>query len=208
MRNGLQKIKKRFGEIIAIIFALSGLILFFGNRKWFPDFYNPKFMAVMAFISAFLIILPCLIFKAKNDFKKQQLLNFTQLSLIIILTLSGLGGLGLFKIYKTGFEYDKLLHFFVPFISMIVISRFGLQWYEWSFKKSVVLAVILVLIGGIVWELFEFAMDYFFKTQMLGQYGESIIKDTVWDCISNILGIISGTVVSIKLGRPLKRHDS
>lgn len=201
--------KKGFREIVVGIFILVGLILFFGNQEWFPDFYNPKFMAVIAFISAFLIVLPRLIFKTNNDFKKQQSLNFLQAGLIIILTLNGLGALGFFQLYKIGFGYDKLLHFITPFIFMIVFSHFGFQWYEWSLKKSVVSAAILVFMGGFVWELFEFLGDTIFGTQMLGQYGVSVLKDTIWDCIFNFFGIISGIIVSTKLNRfTLKRHGS
>ncbi|HUT96246.1 MAG TPA: hypothetical protein VMW82_01615 [Candidatus Paceibacterota bacterium] len=201
MENETRKTKKRYGEITASIFTLNGLVLFFGNRTWFPDFYNPKFMAMAAFASAFLIILPRLIYKVKDDPKKQQSLNLLEVSLIIGLGLSGLGGLGLFRLSEAGFEYDKLIHFLVPFIFTIVICYFGSQWYGWSFKKSVILGASLVFIGGIIWEIFEFLADTLLGTQMRGYYGEFIVKDTTLDMIFNMLGIISGVLVSTKLGR-------
>lgn len=206
MESEPRKTKKRYSEITASIFTLNGLVLFFGDRTWFPDFYNPKFMAMAAFVSAFLIILPPLIYKTRNDLKKQQLLNFLQISLIIVLVLNCLGALGLFQLYKTGFEYDKFIHFLVSFISMVVICCFGLQWYEWGFKKSVVLAIILVFIGGIVWELFEFLGDTFLGTQMHGHYGEFIVKDTALDMIFNALGIISGIFVSTKFSKVIHNY--
>lgn len=206
--NNILKKNGRFVKIAIGIFVFVGLILFLGRKEWFPDFYNPKFMAMMAFISAFLIVLPRLIFKTNNDLKKQQSLNFLQAGLIIILALNGLGALGLFQLYRVGIQYDKLVHFIGPFIFIIIVSRFGFQWYKWSLKKSIILAAILVFIGGFIWELFEFFMDYLFRTQMLGQYGEFAFKDTIWDIIFNMFGIISGIVASIKLNGFLKRQDS
>ncbi len=193
--------KRKIDEIIAEIFAIAGLILFFGKREWFPDFYNPKFMAVMAFLSSFLIFLPRLFFKTSDDAEKQKSLNFLQTGLVIILLLNGLGSLGFFQMYKIGFEYDKFLHFVVPFVSTTVIGRFGFQWYGWSFKKSVILAASIVLLGGFIWEFFEFFGDYFLKTQMLGYYGKFIVKDTVWDLIINAIGIASGIVAFAKFDK-------
>jgi hypothetical protein len=195
--------RRKTNEIIAAIFVIAGLILFFGNREWFPDFYNPKFMAVMAFLSSFLIFLPRLIFRTNGDFEKQRELNFLQTVLAAILLLNGLGSLGLFQLYKIGFEYDKLLHFVVPFISVITIGRFGFRRYGWNFKKSIVLAASIVFLGGLIWELFEYFGDYFFETQMLGYYGEFIVKDTVWDLIFNTLGIAVGVIYCIRSLRSL-----
>ena len=176
MENEPHKTKRKYSEIIASIFTLNGLVLFLGDRRWFPDFYNPKFMAMMAFISAFLIILPRLIYKAKDNHEKQRLLNLLEISLIIVLALGGLGGLGLFRLYDIGFAYDKFIHFLIPFIFTIVICRFGSQWYRWSFKKSVILGATLVFMGGIAWEIFEFVADTTIGTQMRGYYGEFIAK--------------------------------
>jgi hypothetical protein len=202
MENEPRKTKKKYSEIIASIFALNGLVLFLGDQEWFPDFYNPKFMAMIAFISAFLIILPRLIYKTKGDPKKQRLLNFLEINLIIVLALSGIGGLGLYRLSEAGFAYDKFIHFLVPFIFTIVAYYFGSQWYGWSFKKSIILGAILVFMGGIIWESFEFLADTFLKTQMRGYYGESIARDTAFDLIFDMFGIIGGMiVVSTKLGK-------
>ena len=206
MESEPRKTKKRYSEITASIFTFNGLVLFFGDRTWFPDFYNPKFMAMAAFVSAFLIILPRLIYKAKGDPKKQQLLNLLEVSLIIGLGLSGLGGLGLFRLSGAGFEYDKLIHFFIPFIYTVVICCFGSQWYGWSFKKSVVLGATLIFMGGIVWEIFEFLADTLFGTQMRGYYGQYIAKDTTLDMIFNAFGIISGIFVSAKFNKVIHNY--
>ena len=194
---------KRTNKFIAAVFIIAGLILIFGKREWFPEFYRPQFMGIIAFVSALLIILPRFIFSARGgsafsgkpsseELNKQKSLNLLQAVLVVGLALNSLGALGLFQLYKIGFEYDKLIHFVVPFLSVIAFSRFGLDWYGWSFGKSIILAAVLVILGGFLWELFEFFGDRLFKTEMSGYYGKFIIKDTVWDLAMNLFGVIGG----------------
>ncbi len=194
---------KRTNKFIAAVFIIAGLILIFGKREWFPEFYRPQFMGIIAFVSALLIILPRFIFSARGgsafsgkpsseELNKQKSLNIFQAVLVAGLVLNSLGALGLFQFYKIGFEYDKLIHFVVPFLSVIAFSRFGLDWYGWSFGKSIILAAVLVILGGFLWELFEFFGDRLFKTEMSGYYGKFIIKDTVWDLAMNLFGVIGG----------------
>lgn len=191
------------GKFIAAVFIIAGLILIFGKREWFPDFYRPQFMGIIALLSAFLIVLPSLIFSARGGFafgekpspeelNKQKSLNLLQAVLVAGLALNSLGALGLFQLYKIGFEYDKLLHFVVPFLSVMAFSRFGLDWYGWSLKKSIILSTVLVILGGFFWEFFEFFGDRLFKTEMSGYYGKFIIKDTIWDLAMNFFGVIGG----------------
>ena len=194
---------KKASKFIAAVFIIAGLILIFGKREWFPEFYRPQFMGIIAFVSALLIILPRFIFSARGgsafsgkpsseELNKQKSLNLLQAVLVVGLALNSLGALGLFQLYKIGFEYDKLIHFVVPFLSVIAFSRFGLDWYGWSFGKSIILAAVLVILGGFLWELFEFFGDRLFKTEMSGYYGKFIIKDTVWDLAMNFFGVIGG----------------
>ena len=184
---------KRTNKFIAAVFIIAGLILIFGKREWFPEFYRPQFMGIIAFVSALLIILPRFIFKpSSEELNKQKSLNLLQAVLVVGLALNSLGALGLFQLYKIGFEYDKLIHFVVPFLSVIAFSRFGLDWYGWSFGKSIILAAVLVIFGGFFWELFEFFGDKLLKTEMSGYYGKFIIKDTVWDSAMNFFGVVAG----------------
>lgn len=183
---------KKMGKFTTAIFAVAGLILIFGRQEWFPVFYRPQFMGMMALFSALLIILPNLIFKPLNDSLKQKVLENFNRVLIVILLLNGLGALGFFQLYKVGFEYDKFLHFAVSFLSIIIIADFCHKWYKFTFLKSLVSAAALVIIGGFLWEFFEFFGDRFFKTEMLGYYGKFIAKDTVWDLTMNFFGAIGG----------------
>lgn len=192
MKN-IQKISK----ITAIVFVIAGLVFIFGKQEWFPDFYRPQFMGVIALFSAFLIVLPRFIFEpSSEELNKQKSLNLLQAVLVVGLVLNSFGALGLFQLYKIGFEYDKFLHFVVPFLSVMVFSCFGFNWYGWSFRKSIILSTVFVILGGFFWELFEFFGDRFFKTEMLGYYGKFIIKDTIWDLATNFFGIVGGIIAS------------
>lgn len=197
MKN-IQKISK----ITAIVFVIAGLVLILGKQEWFPEFYRPQFMGIIAFISAFLIVLPRFIFEpSSEELNKQKSLNLLQAVLVVGLVLNSLGALGLFQLYKIGFEYDKLLHFIVPFLSVIVFNRFGLDWYGWSFGKSIILSTVLVILGGFLWEFFEFFGDNLLKTEMSGYYGKFIVKDTVWDLIINFFGVIAGILSFVFIKR-------
>ncbi len=188
----------KFIKFSVIAFIAGSLILFFGKGNWFPDFYNPKFMGVIGLLCACLIILPRLVFKSAISEIKEKALTFLQNILAIILLLNAAGALGLFQLYKIGFEYDKFLHFIVPSLIVIALTYFNYHWYDiQKFGKSLILSTILVIVGGFAWELFEFLGDSILKTQMLGYYGKFISEDTFWDLIMNGLGSIAGIFISI-----------
>ncbi|MDP1629776.1 MAG: DUF2238 domain-containing protein, partial [bacterium] len=115
-------------------------------------------------------------------------------SLTAGLSLNGLGALGL---YRAGFGYDKILHFFIPFLFTIVIAYFCRQWYKLTFKKSIILPMILIFLAGLLFELLECASDNLLNTKMMGYYGKSIVEDTVLDLIAGFFGIIGGALILI-----------
>ncbi len=194
----------KFIKFSVIIFIIGSLILLFGEREWFPDFYNPKFMGVIGLISVLVIAAPRFIFKNPKTSAEEQVrspkksLDFLQNAIAVSSLLNAAGGLGLFQLYKIGFEFDKMNHFAVQAILVFAVSNFCYHWYQMKFKKSLILAAMLIFLGGFVWEFFEFLSDAILGTQTMGHYGKFIIKDTVWDLIMNILGIITGAIISIK----------
>lgn len=178
-------------------FLLAGLVFILGNASWFPDFYAPKLFGIFSFISAFFIILPKFLFRSKPDelgMKKESLINF-QIALAISLILNGFGSLGLFQLYKVGFEYDKMVHFITGLIMTIAFSRLLFYRYEFSFTKAVFLSAFLMLVAGALWEIFEFLSDFILGTKTLGVYGAQIKKDTILDLVFDFLGIVAGILV-------------
>jgi len=179
--------KQKFLNIFIWAFLIAGLILILGKKDWFPDFYSPKFFGLFSFVSAFLIILPSLIFRADESVKKEALLNL-RIVMAVSLLLNGLGSLGLFQLYKFGFEYDKVIHFGIALMLVIPLSSFIFYWYGLNFKKSVFMAVMIMISAGFVWELLEYFADLIFGTKTFGVYGTEVIKDTILDLVMDFAG--------------------
>jgi len=180
---------QKIGRIIAILFIVGGLILIIGKKIWFPEFYNPIFMGLMGFVSAFLVVSSRLFLKPKNQ-QQEKVLDMIQTGMVFGLVFSALGALGLFQLYKVGIQYDKILHFLNSFILTTIVIRSYEGWQGFGFEKSLSFSVMIVFSGGVVWEMYEFLGDTLIGTQMLGYYGQLATKDTIWDMIMNWSGII------------------
>lgn len=194
---------KNFVNYSAMIFALAGSLLIAGNRDWFPAFYNPLYMGIAAYASMMAILsLPIIFCTKESDPAKESAVTGLQVALTFILITNGLGALGLYKLYEYGFQYDKLVHFANAFVATAASVWFLHAWYGVSRKKALSWMILFIFFCGIGWEVFEFLSDTLFGTQTLGEYGQYVLQDTVWDVISNTLGILSATAfVLYKLAR-------
>ncbi|MEK7149927.1 MAG: hypothetical protein AAB757_03090 [Patescibacteria group bacterium] len=192
---------RKFINFSIAIFIVAGLILFIGKKEWFPDFYNPDFMSAISFIGALIIILPSFLFKSENPNKQKAVIKIQNV-FAAALILNGIGSLGGFKLYLIGFEYDKLVHFLVSFILFFGLVGFISDWKEISYKKAAVISIIIIFSSGVAWEILEFLFDFFFKTQTSGVYGKDVIKDTAFDLIYNILGLLSATLLKTRKVNP------
>lgn len=188
---------KKFINFSLALMIIAGLALLFGKANWFPSFYQPKFMGFASFASAFLIILPKIIFRPLGEKKKESLIKL-QFYTALALMLNGLGGLGFFQLYRYDLPYDKIVHFIVPLMATIGFTQFVCAWWNWQFKKVVFAVGILTMIGGIGWEIFEYLSDLLLKTKTFGIYGEYINKDTIMDIFFNVSGIITGVIILLK----------
>lgn len=189
---------------------LTSLILILGPRKWFPEFYEPRFMGLMILISAFLPYLPPKILNVDTNRKKIAMKKF-QGMLAISLTLNGLGELGLYKMYEViGFPYDKLAHFLVSMILTFGAYYLLRVWGKISLYKSILASLFLVLVLGLVWEMLEALSDFTLHTKIWGYYGNHLWEDTFGDIISDILGSLVGAMIlylkhkNIILAKPVK----
>lgn len=184
---------KKFVKFSIIYFLISGFIFLIGKQEWFPDFYNPIFVGVMSFISALLIALPALL--GKYFFiKDRSLTEHFQAITAFTLILSSFGTLGLFQLYKVGFQYDKLVHFIVPFLFTIeAIKIFN---SKNGFIAKLIIAGLTIMMAGVAWELLEFLSDMIFKTKTWGIYGMNKWSDTKIDIVFNTFGILSALTYS------------
>jgi hypothetical protein len=110
----------------------------------------------------------------------------------IAFMLNALGELGLYQLYKYGFQYDKVIHFISSFLFVLVLASIIEMWNKVSIERALRISVILVLIGSILWEFFEFFSDLVFKTSEFGIYGKYKVSDTMFDIIFDIIGIFIG----------------
>lgn len=124
---------------------------------------------------------------------------------LIIIILSLLGETFTLNLYNRFFYYDKILHFFNPFlISFIIIYRLkdnGLTKYTYFFT-----VLIVVGIGGIA-EIYEWVNDIFLNNFMQGvvdvQYRLLMdrMQDTMLDLIFNLIGSVSSCLIIFKTER-------
>ncbi|MBI2010655.1 MAG: hypothetical protein HYS89_00205 [Candidatus Colwellbacteria bacterium] len=182
-----------FIKLLIAAYLATAALLFFGNPNWFPEFYRPRLMAILALVSIFIIFLPRMIFHNSDSKAKTKVLDELEGVTAISLFINGLGGLGLYKLYLVGFPYDKLAHLVVSFIFIVALSRFIEIWYGKTFNKALLIAAILVTVTGLGWEVVEVTSDKVLHTQLLGGGSSQILADTVWDIVMDFLGVIFGT---------------
>jgi hypothetical protein len=115
------------------------------------------------------------------------------------------GEVGLYQLYRVGFPYDKVLHFGFPLLVAVALTDF-FRTFKMLPKKAIITAVGAVIAGGIVWELFEFLMDYFFNTKLFGIDGSFLVKDTAWDLICDSIGSLCGGIAAFLSYNPYQRY--
>jgi VanZ family protein len=209
MTKFINKIKELIPSValqrVMVFFVAVAFILLFGKRGWFPDFYNPNFMAGMIFFAIFSVALVRIVFCVDENKKhisvqeQRHVLSVAQKILTVSWLLDAFGMFGAFQLYKVGLEYDKLLHFFNSFILTILIIYLLEKWDNWSIRKSLIFAFLIFAFCGFLVEAFEMAGDALFQTQMWGQYRQIAVYDTKWDLIFNTLGAFLAAISYTKI---------
>lgn len=185
---------KDFFGFSSLLLILIGLILLFAPERLFPSFYRPQFMGTVALLSPLLIYLPKFFLNRGTPQKKNLVREMR--SVIAFSLLVNIGGeLGLFQLYRYGFEYDKFAHFLVSMLFAFVLGEALREWEGFSVKKIVWLVFFIVFSSGVLWEIFEATSDYLFKTQEWGVYGAHLAIDTYKDFVFNTLGALAGIIV-------------
>jgi len=189
--------------------AIAGLILLVLPVNWFPTFYDVRYMGLAGILNAaFIGLLPLCLLVSKNmpeAQKKNDAAQSFQFLLAVIFLGNALGDLGLYQLYKVGFQYDRLLHLFVPALMVIIITivlrdRFNVRQ---SYAISSAFAIILACVLG--WEIFEFLSDHVANTHISGVYGLDMSNDTKWDIVLDELGSASGILALIFIPNPVRK---
>ena len=162
--------KNFFPKIAIAFFVVTGLVLLLTDKSIWPSFYDLPYMGWAALVCALAIFLMPERFKS---------------ALALILLFNASGDLGLYELYKYGFEYDKVIHFVSPLIATLALARtFGIR-----------RATMIVIAGALTWELFEYLSDLLIKTHLFGVYRHQIFRDTLMDLLMNLLGITGAILI-------------
>lgn len=167
------------------------LLLIFLPNTALPDFYKSYFMAGVSTVSVVVVFLFGYFFST-NDKKQNDVVEYCQAALAVSIGLNGIGGLGLYKLYKVGIPYDKIMHFVIPVILLVFGAYFLVHRFNKTKKYAIVFMIIAVFVGSVLWEGVEVGQDRIFGTKTAGVYGEDYINDTILDIVSAIAGLAVG----------------
>lgn len=184
-----------FLKITTCALVVIGLFMLCGYRSWFPDFYHPLYFGTLALFSPLLIYLPPLFLKGETAHRKNAIRNIQVIIAFSLLTNLA-GQLGLYQLYKFGFEYDKLAHFVVCMLFACILVVVLTEWTNLPLGKVILLTLVIIFCSGVIWEIIEASADFLFGTQEWGVYGEYVVSDTSRDTLFNMLGALSGVLLS------------
>ena len=184
----------RFSQVVLIV---AGCALFIVPPSFFPSYYKPTLMGLVALAYCFLIQLPVFIFRipenADASAMKEKVSSRGQLQAALSLgfLLSGLGSLGLWGLYRVGIPYDKIVHF--TFSALLTVSgAYVFQaWYGWSLKKTAIVLALVIGVSGIAWEFTEFFSDRWLH---FGYFGQLFDGDSLFDIFTNLSGAGVGII--------------
>ncbi len=159
-----------------------------------PNFYSPFFMAGVSTAALLIILIPGFFARHASVYRRAVVRRY-QAVLALCIAVNGLGGLGLYKLYKVGIQYDKILHFLVSSILVLIAAHFLFHWRSYSATRAVILALVIVIAGGILWEVWEVLQDAVFHTQTAGVYGADYFNDTMFDLIFDVIGSVCGGIL-------------
>jgi len=191
---------KFFIKFSIVSLSLAGLILLILPLSVFPDFYDVRYMgwaalvgaAIIYFVPRFLQVSP----QNPHVQKKNQAVDLLQWLLAVVIMANALGDLGLYQLYKIGFEFDKVIHFIIPLTGVLILPLFFQGRFGMLPLPSIALAFFLSLPLGVGWEIFEYLADYFLGTHIYGVYGQNMLRDTKLDLLFDA----SGSTLAVLIG--------
>jgi hypothetical protein len=206
--------KNRAARIFIIIsiwgLLICGVVLLTFPADWFPSFYDVRFFGWAAIFNVAVILLLPRAFLVKENVpdaeRKNEGASLFQLFAVIMLLSNAAGDLGLYQLYKVGFEFDKLLHFgnslMSAFVAPIILNkRFGI-----NLSRAAIVSFFAVIASGLVWEAYEYGVDFIWKTHISGIYGSYVKEDTIRDLIFNSAGAVIGALFAYLIDPKLKNE--
>lgn len=191
---------EKFIKASIYFLIVGGIILLILPVRWFPSFYDVRYMGGMALASSLIIyFVPGLFFRAKKGVKQQKNRAALWLQFFLAFAFIGnaLGDLGLYKLYQYGFEFDKVLHFFTPFLGAITLAYGINELWKIRPSRAAFLSFLTIIAFGVAWEFFEYLADSVLKTHISGVYGLNVSVDTKFDFLFDIFGSLAGAISSV-----------
>ena len=175
-----EKVRFIYSAITFLIISILSiaLVLEFVNQRW-----------TLFFVTSLALFLILLTFVFQRRFK---VIIPPEIQFAVIIFIYGSIYLGeIHDYYERFFWWDSFLHTFSGFILGII--AFGLLYIMYKNKKLIAhpgvvtfLAFCIAMTMGVLWEIFEFAMDELFVMNM--QRRETGVVDTMLDFIANTIG--------------------
>ncbi len=187
--------QKKFIRFSQVVLIVAACILFVVHPSFFPSYYKPTLMGLVALAYCFLIQLPVFVFRipqnAPASSVKEKLFFRGQLQAALSLgfLLSGLGSLGLWGLYRVGVPYDKIVHFTFSALLMVSGAHVFQAWYGWPLKKTAILLALVISVSGVAWEFTEFFSDRWLH---FGYFGQLFDSDSLFDIFTNLSGASVG----------------
>lgn len=189
------------------IFILFGVYLLLLANETFWEY--PRFQGVIAFVSAFFIVLPFFVYR-KTRLREWYREHFVYASEMLIAFPLSLNGLGAVLFFDSAWGFDSFMHFTNSFLAALLIFLvLGAFWKTNTITTRIVLYFIAVagaFVFGVLIEGWERFSDIFFQTRTWGETGQDPWYDTTIDLLYDALGVGVGAFVIFFWGRQWLSH--
>jgi hypothetical protein len=198
---------KLFPKIIFYLLLAAGILMTFLPLSWFPSFYDVRYSGWSMIGTALIIYFVPLLIRVPSNSpdaeKKNKAANLLQLFLTLTILADALGALGLYELYDYGIPYSYILHVTMTFAGVIILTIVINQRFDVRIIKAAVIAFIIVLSWGVVWEIYENLNDHVFGTHLTGASQTSTKNTTDLNLIQDTIGASCGLILIL-----LKTHFS
>lgn len=195
-RHRARTIRAFYAFLIALFVVLT-----FSPLSWFPSFYDTRYMGLISLAGIAMVYWIYWAFVVpptdRNAEQKNAAVHRTQYLLTLFIFVSVIGDLGLYQLYRVGFQYDKVLHFAIPFVTMVLLPSLVMVRFDLTLRRAVWYVFVGLLLTGVVWEVYELTVDFLFGTSLSGMYRTAI----TWDTQVDVMCVAAGTIAGLPLVR-------
>jgi len=101
--------------------------------------------------------------------------------------------LGTLWLHAHPFQYDRILHFSIAFLSLVIASHVS-SLFGYSSKT----AFVIVFAGLFLFEFYQWGSDQLIGTQLFTDSRQAIVRDTFEDIVFGFLGLLAAIPIARK----------